>query len=76
MTLQKPESMTDEECGPLAVCQDPAGKCCLSCWKPSLRERLSLLFFGRVWVWIYSGRTQPPIALEAKRTVFVKEDMG
>jgi hypothetical protein len=66
--LQKPEGMTDEECGPLPVYV--ADGVITSCWRPTWRERISMLIFGRVWVWVCSGETQPPIALEGKRTVF------
>jgi hypothetical protein len=68
--LQKPSGMTDEECGPLPVYKDPDGTFCVSCWKPTLRERLSILVFGKVWVWVHSGKTQPPIALEGYRDIF------
>ena len=67
-TLSKPESMTDEECLSLDVYSD--GEYCISCWKPTLRERLSILLFGRVWVWVLSGKTQPPITLEGKGELF------
>lgn len=70
--LQKPASMTDKECGSLSVFKD--GRQCLSCWKPTLREKLSILFFGRVWVWVLSGNTQPPISLAGWRTAFEKPD--
>lgn len=66
--LLKPEGMTDEECGSLPVFTDD--QICLSAWKLSLRERLSALLFGRVWLFVHSGGTQPPVALEATRTVF------
>ena len=36
------------------------GEQCVSCWAMSLRERLSALFFGRVWLALLSGETQPP----------------
>jgi hypothetical protein len=36
---------------------------CISCWQPTWRERLSILFKGRVWLMVLSGRTQPPVAL-------------
>lgn len=65
--LGKPESMTDEECGPLPVLND--GDCCISCWVPSFRERLSILVFGRVWLWVLSGKSQPPVSIEGKRTL-------
>ncbi len=67
-TLLKPEGMTDEECGPLPVYND--GQTSISCWKPSLKERLSILLFGRVWLWVVSGVTQPPVSLEGIRNIF------
>jgi hypothetical protein len=36
------------------------GEQCLSMWRPSWRERLSILIFGRVWLALLSGQTQPP----------------
>ena len=68
--LQKPVNMTDDECLPLPVYRD--GKQCISCWKMSVKERLSALILGKVWIWILSGNTQPPIALEATKTIFVE----
>ena len=68
--LAKPESMSDSECGSLPIYCD--GQTCTSCWKMTWKERLSALLFGKVWVYVVSGQTQPPIALEATRTVFVK----
>lgn len=65
-TLGAPSGM--ENCSSLAVYAD--GKTCLSCWRPTWRERLSILLFGRVWLWVMSGYTQPPVALSGKRTVF------
>ena len=64
-TLGKPNFMTDEQCGSLSVRCD--GETCLSCWRPSFSERLSILFFGKVWLWVFSGASQPPVALEGKR---------
>ena len=69
--LLRPGSMTDEECESLAVFSD--GKICLSCWKMGFKERLKALIFGKIWVWIHSGETQPPIALECCKNVFEKE---
>lgn len=37
----------------------------ISCWRPSWRERLSVLFFGRVWLRLLHPRTQPPSIVEA-----------
>ncbi len=43
------------------------GEQCVSCWKMSWRERLSALLFGRVWLQVLSGETQPPVAIHAER---------
>ena len=40
---------------------------CVSCWRMSWRERLSALLFGRVWVAVLSGKSQPPMYVEATR---------
>lgn len=40
---------------------------CVSCWKMSLRERLSALLFGRVWLSLLSGGTQYPVYVQASR---------
>jgi len=70
--LQKPESMTDEECGTLPIWND--GKRCISCWKMSFKERLKALLYGKIWIHVLSGETQPPIAIECDKTVFIKEE--
>ncbi len=42
-----------------------------SCWRMSWRERLSALFFGTVWVRVMDpGGVQPPMALDARKTIF------
>jgi hypothetical protein len=69
-TLIKPEGMTDEECGSLPVFND--GQRSISLWRPSLKERLSILFYGNVWVWVVSGYTQPPISLLGTKQIFKK----
>lgn len=69
--LQKPSSMTDEQCQPLWVYTE--GIECVSCWKMSLLERLKALIFGKVWLFVYSGHTQPPVYVGCYRTAFVKE---
>ena len=56
---------------PLPVWTD--GEVCLSSWKLSLRERVAALVFGRVWLYVASGRRQPPVALSAERTPFPDE---
>lgn len=68
-TLLKPPSMTDEECSSLDVYTD--GKQCISCWVPSFRERVSILFYGRVWLWVVMGHSQPPVSLLGAKTAFI-----
>lgn len=72
VVLRKPENMTDEECGSLPVYTD--GIHCVSCWKMSLKERIAALLFGKVWLIIMSGHTQPPVLLSCEKTVFVEGD--
>lgn len=56
---------------PLPIWTD--GEVCVSSWKLTLRERIAALVFGRVWLWVASGMTQPPVALSAERTPFSDE---
>ena len=69
--LLRPEYMTEEECGSLPVFTD--GKECISKWKLSFKEKLHCLIHGFVQVRIMSGYTQPPIALQAEKSVFEKD---
>lgn len=46
------------------------GEECVSCWRLSWRERFSALFFGRVWVSMLTGKTQPPAYVEASNNYF------
>ena len=46
------------------------GEQCVSCWRMTWRERLSALVFGRVWIAVLTGETQPPICAEASRSYF------
>lgn len=66
--LLKPEGWTDDQCGTLPVFTD--GKECISLWKMTWRERFSALFFGKVWLFVHSGETQPPVGLMATREIF------
>jgi len=43
------------------------GTVCVSLWKASWRERLSMLLFGKVWMQVWYGGSQPPIALTVTR---------
>jgi hypothetical protein len=69
-TLGPPPGMTEEECGKLPIFTD--GKQCVSLWQMNWRERLSALFVGRIWLFVMSGQTQPPVLLMAKKEIFVE----
>lgn len=69
--LLKPEGWMDEECVNLPVFTD--GQQCISLWKMSWRERFSALFFGKIWLFVHSGETQPPVLLMAAREIFVEK---
>ena len=49
------------------------GEQCISRWKLTLRQRLSVLIFGRMWLGIRSGYSMPGAWLDCGRTCFVKE---
>lgn len=69
--LLKPQGMTDNECGSLPVMTD--GKQCLSCWQMTWKERFAALFFGKVWLCVLSGQTQPPVWMQCEKSVFETE---
>ena len=46
------------------------GEACVSLWRPTWRERFSILFFGRVWLSVLSGTTQPPVCVTGMRSYF------
>ena len=70
--LLKPSDMTDEECSNLWVYTDGAE--CVSCWKLTLKQRISALFHGKIWLGVLSGYTQPPVWLDCGKTVFITEE--
>ena len=45
------------------------GRCDYDTWE----ERIKALLFGRVWLSVLSGRTQPPVWLSCCKTIFLKE---
>lgn len=61
----------DEEGSSLRVWDD--GTQTLSAWSLSWRERFSALVFGRVWLWVRGGQTQPPVWIQASRTVHSRD---
>lgn len=66
--LTKPANMTDEECSSLHVYSD--GHQCISCWGLTFKQRLSALFFGKIWLSVLSGNSQPPVWLDCGKTIF------
>jgi len=66
--LTKPKTMTDKQCGPLQVYCD--GGRCISLWKLTFWERLKALRYGRIWLYVYGGKTQPPVNLSVDKTIF------
>ena len=60
--LTRPAGTTEEECESLFVWTDD--KHCLSLWKPTWQERLRFLFKGELWLWVWSGSSQPPVSLQ------------
>ena len=72
IVLQKPQSMTDEECGTLGVHRTEDGQC-ISKWKASFRDRVKFLFHGTIWLGVVSGKTQPPVWLDCTKTIFNKD---
>lgn len=68
INLLKPSSMSDEECGALWVQND--GQESISCWQLTWSERLQALLFGKIWLGVLAGRSQPPVRLWCTLTPF------
>ena len=68
---RSPLELHVEGIDPLPVWTD--GEQCVSCWRISLWERLAALLFGRVWLAVLSGSTQPAVCVTAARS-YLKED--
>ncbi len=62
---QKPYGGDVREVVDLPVWTD--GIHCVSCSKMSIRERISALIFGRTWIDLLSGGTQPPVYVQASK---------
>lgn len=62
IALKAPEGMTEDECGTLHAHRD--GTYHKSLWAASPRERLRFLLTGRIWLWVMSAHSQPPVALD------------
>ena len=70
-TLRAPSQKSDHQIDELRIFN--YRERCISLWKPTLKERLSILLFGRVWLDILSGETQPPVAIVGTRTYLHSE---
>lgn len=55
----------DGDCGDLPTFTD--GHTCISRWRLSWRERLTVLLSGAVWLGVLSGHTQPPVWIAARK---------
>lgn len=71
--LQKPKLMTDAECGSLHIHQTSDGQC-ISLWTCSFWERVKFLFHGHIWLGILSGKTQPPVWVDCRKSVFTENE--
>ena len=56
------------EIKPLPAFRD--GQHIISCWKMSLKEKLSALLFGKVWLIVKSSKTHPPVKIHCERKGF------
>lgn len=61
LRLLPPAGVSREDCVDLDVYAD--GTYCISRWEPSDAERVAIAAGEPVWLWVHSGRTQPPVAL-------------
>ena len=52
------------------------GETCVTRWKLSFFQRLSILFFGRIWLGVKSGYSMPPVWLDCGKTVFPLKKKG
>ena len=59
--FNKPESMTDDECESLPV--HVGNGQIISCWKGSWIDRITFLLTGKMWLGVYSEKSQPPVWL-------------
>lgn len=62
-TLTAPASGDCASVGELPVLTD--GTQCVSCWALSWRERWAVLRYGKLWLSVLGGVTQPPVSLSA-----------
>lgn len=61
--LKGPPGM--DNCGDLHT--HSSGQVCVSAWTAPWRARLAFLFHGRLWLHVWFGDTQPPVALQISK---------
>lgn len=69
VTLKCPDEIDGQPCGDLPVYTD--GKVCVSLWRLTWLDRLRALFYGNLWLYLWTGATQPPVGLIMDKTVFI-----
>lgn len=63
---KRPQSMTEEQCGDLPCYRNPQGPATVSCWKMPWRQRLQILFTGKVWLYlVWPGH--PPVLVTSEK---------
>jgi hypothetical protein len=60
------------ECGDLYTYND--GHQSISLWRLTWKERFQILFNGKIWLGIMSGKSQPAVWLDSQKTVFKDEN--
>ncbi len=68
--LGRPPTMTVEECSSLHIYNH--GGVCISCWELSEEELQEVIKTKKIYISVWSGTRQPPIALMAK-SPFIQE---
>ncbi len=63
--LTRPSGMTEEQCGSLPIYRTSDGHC-ISCWELSDEDLETLRRTKRGWLWVWSGKTQPPVSLSVE----------
>lgn len=72
--LNAPKGWDEEKdgtCGVLPVYND--GRQSISLWKFSLKEKWQILRYGKIWLGVLAGKSQPPVWLDTQKTVFRNE---
>jgi len=66
--LKTPPGKPDPECGDLPVHLN--GQQSISCWSLGFWDRIQAMIFGKIWIGVSGKKSQPPVWLYCRRTVF------